>query len=68
MARHSADLLSLGFGIIFTAIGVALVLGEQIPLSWEWLAPTVVIALGAILIAAGWNRQARSVERESAED
>jgi hypothetical protein len=68
MTRHSADLLSLGFGIVFVAIAVALVAGEQVPLSWEWLAPTVVIAVGAILIAAGWNRQERSAGSESAED
>jgi hypothetical protein len=59
MTRHSADLLSLGFGIVFTAAGLAVVVGDQVPLSWEWIAPTVVIALGAILIAAGMNRQGR---------
>lgn len=59
MARHDTDLLSLGFGLIFAVTGLVLVLGEQVAISLDWLAPTIVIALGAILIAAGWSRRER---------
>jgi hypothetical protein len=59
MTRHPADLLSLGFGLFFTIVGVVLVVGEAIPISWAWVGPATVIALGAILIAAGWNRRER---------
>jgi hypothetical protein len=60
MTRHPADLLSLGFGLFFAAIGLALALGQQVPLSWNWVAPVTVIAIGGILIAAGWSRRERS--------
>jgi hypothetical protein len=61
MTRHPADLLSLGFGLFFVAIGLVLAFGQQVPLSWSWVAPVTVIAIGAILIAAGWSRREHSV-------
>lgn len=54
MTRHPADLLSLAFGLLFTAVGVALLLGGDIDaLSLEWLAPVAAVLLGTILIVAG---------------
>ena len=62
MTRHPADLLSLGFGLFFTVVAVVLVVGDQVAISWAWVWPATVIALGAILIAAGWRRRERPVE------
>lgn len=62
MTRHPADLLSLGFGLFFTVVGVVLVLGDDVPISWTWVAPATVIAIGAILIAAGWTRRERPLD------
>ena len=62
MTRHPADLLSLGFGLFFTVVGVVLVVSEQVPISWAWVGPATVIALGAILIAAGWSRRERPAD------
>jgi hypothetical protein len=57
MNRHPADLVSLAFGLLFSVIGLVVLANDQLALSWEWLAPTMVIALGAIFIAAGWRRR-----------
>jgi hypothetical protein len=39
-----------------------LVVSEQVPISWAWIGPAMIIALGAILIAAGWSRRERPVD------
>ena len=62
MNRHPADLVSLAFGLLFSVIGLVLLAGDQLALSWAWLAPTMVIALGAILIVAGWRRRPAPTE------
>ena len=58
MTRHPVDFVSLTFGVLFAVIGLVLLAGDQLALTWEWLAPATVIGLGAILIAAGWSRRA----------
>jgi hypothetical protein len=58
MTRHPVDLVSLTFGALFAVIGLVMLAGDQLALSWEWLAPATVIGLGVILIAAGWSRRA----------
>ena len=62
MSRHPADLLSLGFGLFFTVVGVVLVIGDDVPISWSWVGPATIIAIGAILIAAGWARRERAAD------
>ena len=57
MTRHPTDLLSLGFGLFFAGVGVVLVIGDEVPVSWSWVGPATIIAIGAILIAAGWTRR-----------
>jgi hypothetical protein len=57
MTRHPVDFVSLPFGVLFAVIGLVMLAGDQLALTWEWLAPATVIGLGAILIAAGWNRR-----------
>lgn len=58
MTRHPLDFVSLAFGVLFGIVGLVMLAGEQLALSWEWLAPATAIGLGAILIAAGWSRRA----------
>lgn len=60
MTRHPVDFGSLAFGALFAVIGVVMLAGDRLALSWEWLAPATVIVLGSILIAAGWNRRTTS--------
>jgi len=57
MTRHPIDFVSLAFGVLFAVIGLVMLAGDRLALSWEWLAPATVIALGAILITAGWTRR-----------
>lgn len=58
MTRHPVDFVSLTFGSLFAVIGLVMLAGDQLSITWEWLAPATVIGLGAILIAAGWSRRA----------
>jgi hypothetical protein len=50
MARHPADLLSLGFGLFFAAVALALVVGDIEALRLEWIAPVAAVAIGVALI------------------
>jgi hypothetical protein len=52
MERHPADLLSLAFGVLFVAFGLATILGGIDILSAAWVGPLLVIAFGAIVILA----------------
>lgn len=62
MSRHSADFLSLAFGLLFVAAGLVLLSGGSEALSLAWVGPFAAIALGAILVAA-----ARSIRTPSDE-
>jgi hypothetical protein len=66
MTRHSTDLLSLAFGLVFTVVGTVLLLGDRLAISWAWIGPALVIGLGAILIGAGWSRRERSLDETDA--
>ena len=57
MTRHSTDLVSLGFGLLFATIGGVMLADARLALSTEWLVPAIAIGLGAILIAGGWRRR-----------
>ena len=52
MARHTADLLSLAFGLLFAATGLLLISGGLDTLSLQWVPPVAAIVLGGILILA----------------
>lgn len=52
MTRHSADLLSLFFGLLFAAIGLVLLSGGAGALSLAWVGPLVAVALGVVLVLA----------------
>lgn len=57
MTRHSTDLVSLAFGLLFAAIAAVMLADGRLALSWDWLAPAIAIGFGAILIAAGWRQR-----------
>ena len=50
LIRHSPDLVSLTFGMFFTAIGILLLLGRLDGISLDWLVPAVTVVLGVLLI------------------
>jgi multisubunit Na+/H+ antiporter MnhG subunit len=50
MTRHSPDLVSLTFGVVFAAIGVLLLFGRLDGIRLDWLIPVVAVALGVLLI------------------
>ncbi len=52
MTRHPADFLSLGFGLLFAAVGLVLLSGGSGALSLAWVGPLAAIALGALLFLA----------------
>ena len=51
MTRHSPDLVSLTFGVLFAVIGILLLLGQLDGIRLDWLIPTAVVVLGVLLIA-----------------
>ena len=52
MSRHTTDYLSLGFGLLFAAIGLVLLTGQEGALSLSWVAPATAIVVGALIILA----------------
>jgi hypothetical protein len=50
MTRHSPDLVSLTFGMLFAAIGILLLLGRLDGIRLDWLIPVVTVVLGVLLI------------------
>jgi hypothetical protein len=69
MTRHSADLVSLTFGVLFAAIGILLLLGQLDGIRLDWLIPTVIVVLGVLLIvlASPIGRRPK-LEEEPTED
>jgi hypothetical protein len=59
MTRHAPDLVSLTFGMLFTALGIVLLLGQLGGIRLDWVIPTATVFLGVLLIVL-----ARSVGRE----
>ncbi len=54
MRRHDPDYFSLSAGLLFTVLGVALTVSAltQTMIDGRWLAPTILIFLGAGGVAA----------------
>jgi hypothetical protein len=57
MRAHKLDVVSLVFGLAFTALGLVFVgftnpwRAVFIDLDWSWLAPVALIALGVVVLA-----------------
>ena len=60
MTRHAPDLVSLTFGMLFTALGIVLLLGQLDGIRLDWIIPAATVILGVLLIVL-----ARSNGRES---
>ena len=50
LIRHSPDLVSLTFGVLFAAIGILLLFGQLDGIRLDWLIPVIVVVLGVLLI------------------
>ena len=50
MTRHSPDLVSLTFGMLFAVIGVVLLLGQLDGIRLDWIFPAATVILGVLLI------------------
>jgi hypothetical protein len=67
MPRHSADLLSLTFGLLFAAVGLVLLSGSSGALSLAWVGPLTAIALGALLFVAARSTRTAPDEDQAEE-
>ena len=67
MRQHETDYLSLAAGLIFTALGVLFAISAAT--GWQidgrWIAPTVLIALGAGGVAASLTASRRQQQAEA---
>jgi hypothetical protein len=52
MSRHGTDFFSLAFGLLFAAIGLVLLTGQDGALSMSWVAPATAIVVGGLIILA----------------
>lgn len=59
MTRHAPDLVSLTFGMLFTALGIVLLLGQLEGVRLDWIIPAATVILGVLLVVL-----ARSIGRE----
>jgi hypothetical protein len=68
MRAHKLDVVSLVFGLAFTALGLVFVgftnpwRAVFIDLDWSWLAPVALIALGVLVLAPLVRRKPAEVE------
>ena len=68
MTRHPADLVSLSFGLLFAAIALVLLFGDVNAVSWEWVGPLALIAVGVVAIVAARPTRADSDEQQPANE
>ena len=68
MPRHSADPVSLLFGLLFAAIGLVLLSGDDRALSLAWVGPLTAVALGALLILAARSTRTATAGDQPPED
>lgn len=56
--RHTLDVLSLVFGLLFVALGIPVLLSDT-PLTVDarWLWPAAVIVLGALVAGSGLRQR-----------
>lgn len=66
MTRHSPDLLSLVFGLLFVAAGLVLLSGDSGALSLTWVGPLMAIVIGVLLVVAARSTRP-TAEGEQAE-
>lgn len=68
MRAHKLDVVSLVFGLAFTALGLVFIGFANpwrvvlIDLDWSWLAPVALIALGVLVMAPLLRRKPSTTE------
>lgn len=67
MKRHDADYFSLAAGLVFTLLGFGLALSAATSWSLDgrWIAPVILIALGAGGVAASLAASRRQAAQEA---
>ena len=68
MTRHSADLLSLFFGLLLAAVGLVLLSGGAGALSLAWVGPLVAVGLGTVVVLAARSTRPSDVDQTSEGD
>jgi hypothetical protein len=71
MQPHDLDAVSLAFGLAFASLGVSFLLSPLgvFDLPWEWVAPALILALGAVVLVSavrGLNRTAADAQTGTA--
>jgi hypothetical protein len=69
MQPHDLDAVSLAFGLAFAGLGVSFLLTPRgvFYLPWQWLAPTLILGLGGVVLASAvraLNRQRQDDEED----
>lgn len=59
MKRHPFDPISFVSGAALLALGAIVLAGDDPGLLGTWLVPVMVIGVGVLLLAAGWQSQRR---------
>jgi cytochrome c-type biogenesis protein CcmH/NrfF len=66
MRHHDLDAVSLAFGLLFVAVGLALLSGDPArgTMSLAWAGPVVAIGIGLLVVLAARPRREEAVDHE----
>ena len=66
MRHHDLDAVSLIFGLLFTAVGLALLSGDPArgTMSLSWAGPVVAIGVGLLVVLAALSRREKTIDAQ----
>jgi len=66
MRHHDLDAVSLVFGLLFTAAGLALLSGDPArgTMSLAWAGPIVAIGVGLLVVLAARPRREKAIDHQ----
>jgi cytochrome c-type biogenesis protein CcmH/NrfF len=66
MRHHDLDALSLVCGLLFTAVGLALLSGDPArgTMSLAWAGPVVAIGVGILVVLAARPRREKAIDHQ----
>lgn len=66
MRRHDLDVLSFVFGLLFAAVGLALLSGDPArgTVSLPWAGPVVAIGIGLLVVLGARPRREKVIEHQ----